>query len=124
MKQPVNGEFWFAVPDMYLSDDKESRLRAEAGAPCKDCAHYWIRESWVVEGVQQGCGAVNADVPNGELVSYLMLRMAKLTGCAQMASFPGPPVVDGSVERPSNKGLALGKGSPKKPSSRMSQARK
>lgn len=68
------------MSDGYLSDDREMQLRLAAPAPCRDCRRYTVRESWVVEGIQEGCSVVNEDVPNGNVVATLMLRIAKLEG--------------------------------------------
>lgn len=77
------------MSDGYLSDDREAQLRRAAPEPCRDCRRYTVRESWVLEGVQEGCGAVNEEAPNGNVVAALMLRMAKLEGaCPSKEPFP------------------------------------
>lgn len=75
------------MSDGYLSDDKEMRLREQAGAECRECRHYWARDSWILDAIQEGCGAVDTDAPNGELVSGLMLRLARLTACPTRQPF-------------------------------------
>lgn len=47
----------------YVSNDKESRLRKKAKAPCRDRRHYWTRESWVLEGIQEGCSYADGTYP-------------------------------------------------------------
>lgn len=77
------------MSDGYLSDDKEMRLRQAAATPCRDCRHYTIRESWVLEGTQEGCNRVNTEVPNGEVVAQMMLRLAALSPCPSREPFDG-----------------------------------
>lgn len=68
------------MSDRFLSDDREMRLRQNACPTCRDCRHYTVRESWVLDGLQEGCGMVNEEAPNGPVVLVLMLRLAKLEG--------------------------------------------
>lgn len=47
------------MPNAYIADDAEARLRHKAAKACRDCVHLVTRSSSVVGNAQVKCGSLD-----------------------------------------------------------------
>jgi hypothetical protein len=72
------------MPDAYLADDADARLRHKAAKTCRDCVHLVTRSSGVVGNEQVRCGSLDDESVSprlGAVVTYLLMERAQSGIC-------------------------------------------
>lgn len=71
------------MPDLYLSDDTEGRLRRELGEPCRSCQHLFVRFSPILDKPIRGCEASG----DNEVLGRVLVRLAESGRCDEALPF-------------------------------------